>query len=77
MCWRGASATFRKKLELRDVYLEGTLKAKISASRGITIRAGGLLQGGAIAPSLIVEEGGGLIGKTSITQPGRDRNPSP
>lgn len=61
---------FAEKIGCRRVELFGRLEAGIDASDGVTIHNGGALCGALETPSLVVEEGGGLVGSVRVIPPG-------
>jgi hypothetical protein len=68
----GGDFIFSQPVTCRDVEIEGTLNAALSASGSVVIRAGGVLKGEVDCTHLIVEEGAGLdaevrAGTTSTT----------
>jgi cytoskeletal protein CcmA (bactofilin family) len=57
---RGASLVLTQAVSCRNLELEGEVRAAVSATDCVTIRAGGMLVGEVRCPHLVVEEGGGL-----------------
>jgi hypothetical protein len=56
----GGDFIFSQPITCRDVEIEGTLNAVLTASGSVVIRAGGVLKGEVDCAHLIVEEGAGL-----------------
>jgi cytoskeletal protein CcmA (bactofilin family) len=56
----GASLVLTQVVSCRNLELEGEVRAAVSATDCVTIRAGGMLVGEVRCPHLVVEEGGGL-----------------
>ncbi len=62
----GAKFAFNKKLNLRNLELQGELHADVTADGMVSIHAGGFFKGTLEAEHLSVEEGGGLRGDISV-----------
>jgi cytoskeletal protein CcmA (bactofilin family) len=70
----GASIRWKGAARFASCTIRGSLKAQLHCSERIAVAAGGLLEGRAEAPSLTVEDGGGLKGPCAIlpTEPPKE-----
>ena len=71
----GATLRSRRILSAEDLDIAGRLEARIRATGRVLIRSGGLLKGEITAPRLIVEEGGGLRARCTVTREPPDGAP--
>lgn len=58
-------------VEVARVYVSGTLKGTVTATKRIEITANGRLLGDIQAPTLVIEEGGFYEGRCAMERPGQ------
>lgn len=69
----GARIAIPPKLFCRNLYVEGELKAAVTASGTVSVKSGGLLRGRVNTAHLTVEDGGGLKARLRV-EPGSGGN---